>query len=153
MSVSNNANKFNFKEHLEKMITKTLDLVDKAQSKRATTTITIPYIITYMHVACTFVWYCNACIIISALYIENVRFEFASLNNLLFQGVAFDCHVHYYLYTTGFCRLLSFFLNQLLSKMFSGITSECQTVWIQSRPHVGPALCPNCLQKILAGES
>ena len=33
-----------------------------------------------------------------------------------------------------FCRLLIFFQNYFFQKILSGISSECQTVWIQIRP-------------------
>ena len=32
------------------------------------------------------------------------------------------------------CRLLIFFQNKLFQKIISGIPSECQTDWIQTRP-------------------
>ena len=54
-----------------------------------------------------------------------------------------------------FCRLLIFFQNQLFRKSLPGITSECQTVWLQIRPAslLGPDLGPNCFQKFLADDT
>ena len=34
------------------------------------------------------------------------------------------------------CRLLIYFQIQLFRKILSGIPSECQTDWIQIRPHI-----------------
>ena len=47
-----------------------------------------------------------------------------------------------------------FFQNQLVLNIISGISSECQTDWIQIRPDVfvGPDLGPNCLQKLSADD-
>ena len=53
-----------------------------------------------------------------------------------------------------FCRLLNFFKSLLFQKNILGISSECQTVWIQIMPDifVGPDLGPNCLQRLLADD-
>ena len=44
------------------------------------------------------------------------------------------------------CCLLTFFKINFFKKIISGTLSECQTVWIQFGPNLGP----NCLQKISA---
>ena len=51
-----------------------------------------------------------------------------------------------------FCRLLIFFQNYFFQKNLSGISSECQTVWIQIKI-VGPDLGPNCLQSLSADDT
>ena len=48
-----------------------------------------------------------------------------------------------------------FFQNQFVvvfSIFFSGISVECQAVWIQIMP-VGPDLGPNCLQRLSADDT
>ena len=52
-----------------------------------------------------------------------------------------------------FLSSADFFQNQLIGKLLSGIPSECQTVWIQIRPDLGPDLGPYCLQKLSANET
>ena len=53
-----------------------------------------------------------------------------------------------------FCCLLIFYLIQHFQNYLSGITSECQSVWIQSARHVvGPDLGPNCLQTMSADDT
>ena len=49
---------------------------------------------------------------------------------------------------------LLIFFKLHFQKVLSGISSECQTAWIQIRPnHVQPDLVPNCLQMLSADET
>ena len=50
----------------------------------------------------------------------------------------------YWVVLHAFSPSADFFQTQLFQKILSGIPSECQTVWIQTRRN----LCPNCLLRL-----
>ena len=52
------------------------------------------------------------------------------------------------IFSKSVCLLLLFFC----CCFFSGISVECQAVWIQIMP-VGPDLGPNCLQRLSADDT
>ena len=58
------------------------------------------------------------------------KFVFCCSRDCHFKGKLFACWVILH----AFCCLLIFFQNQCFLKFISGLTLECQTVWIQIRP-------------------